>query len=46
MNDANVFRHIGASKRDLVIGMECGNSMLSNEGEQAFIDAYRETDPG
>lgn len=46
MNYANIFRHIAASTRDLVIGMEHGNSMPGKEGEQAVIDAYRKTDPG
>jgi hydroxypyruvate isomerase len=46
MNYANIFRHFAAASRDLVIGMEHGNSLPGKEGELAVIKAYRAVDPG
>ena len=44
VNYKNVFKHIHermqAEKRDLVFGMEHGNSLPGVEGEKAVIDAY------
>ncbi len=49
INYANVFKAIAERQkqdgRDLIIGMEHGNSMGGKEGEQAVIDAYRAVEP-
>lgn len=45
MNYTNIFRHIAATSRDFVIGMEHGNSIPGKEGELALIKAYRTADP-
>ena len=49
INYANVFKAIAERQakdgRDLIIGMEHGNSMKGKEGEQAVIDAYRAVEP-
>lgn len=46
---ANVFAHLARrlaeTKRDLVIGMEHGNSRPGKEGESAVIEAYRGVEP-
>lgn len=49
INYANVFKAIAERQkkdgRDLIIGMEHGNSIGGKEGEQAVIDAYRAVEP-
>jgi hydroxypyruvate isomerase len=44
MNYRNIFKHLAAKSTDMVIGMEHGNSMRGQAGEQAVIDAYRTAD--
>jgi hydroxypyruvate isomerase len=48
INYRNVFRHIHErskkESKDLIIGMEHGNSIKGPEGDQAVIDAYRQAD--
>jgi len=44
INYRNVFKHIAGKSKDVVIGMEHGNSMPRVEGEKAVIQAYREAD--
>ena len=44
MNYRNIFKHLAAKNADMVIGMEHGNSMRGQAGEQAVIDAYRSAD--
>lgn len=46
MNYTNIFRHVAAASRGLVIGMEHGNSIPGKEGHLALIKAYRTVDPG
>ena len=50
INYASVFGHIArkqkAAGKDMVIGMEHGNSIKGKEGELALIKAYRGVDPG
>ena len=49
INYANVFKAIAErgkkEGRNLIIGMEHGNSIGGKEGEQAVIDAYRAVEP-
>ncbi len=49
INYSNVFKAIAERQkkegRDLIIGMEHGNSIGGKEGEQAVIDAYRAVEP-
>ena len=49
INYSNVFKAIAErgkkEGRDLIIGMEHGNSIGGKEGEQAVIDAYRAVEP-
>ena len=49
INYSNVFKAIAErgkkEGRDLIIGMEHGNSIRGKEGEQAVIDAYRAVEP-
>ena len=40
INYLNVFGHIHGKSKDMIIGMEHGNSKKGKEGEQAVIDAY------
>ena len=42
---AAIAKRARAEGRDLIVGMEHGNSMPGKEGEQAVIDAYRAVDP-
>ena len=44
INYHNLFKHIQGKSKEMVIGMEHGNSKKGKEGEQAVIDAYREVD--
>ena len=48
-DSSNVFKAIAERQkkegRDLIIGMEHGNSIGGKEGEQAVIDAYRAVEP-
>ncbi len=44
MNYKNIFRHLATKSKDLIIGMEHGNSKPGKDGEQAVIDAYRAAD--
>jgi hydroxypyruvate isomerase len=44
MNYRNIFRHLASRNRDLIIGMEHGNSLPGKEGELALIEAYRQAD--
>lgn len=44
MNYRNIFQHIAKKKTDMVIGMEHGNSIGGEKGEQAVIEAYRTAD--
>lgn len=46
INYYNVFKHIYEKEggRDMIVGMEHGNSMPGKEGEMAVIKAYREVD--
>jgi hydroxypyruvate isomerase len=49
INYANVFKSIAERQkkegRDLIIGMEHGNSIGGKDGEQAVIEAYRAVEP-
>jgi hydroxypyruvate isomerase len=44
INYRNVFKHIAGKSRDLIIGMEHGNSKPGVEGEKAVVQAYRDAD--
>ncbi len=44
INYMNVFSHIYSKSKDMILGMEHGNSRKGKEGEQAVIDAYRNVD--
>jgi hydroxypyruvate isomerase len=44
MNYRNIFRHLAKRSRELIIGMEHGNSLPGKEGELAVIEAYRQAD--
>ncbi|MFT7670675.1 MAG: hydroxypyruvate isomerase [Planctomycetota bacterium] len=44
VNYKNIFKHIHSHGWQGILGMEHGNSKSGKEGEQAVIDAYRETD--
>lgn len=44
INYKNIFRHIHNKGFTGVMGMEHGNSMKNKAGDQAVIDAYRESD--
>lgn len=44
INYLNVFKHIHGKTKDMIIGMEHGNSKKGKEGEQAVINAYRTVD--
>lgn len=44
MNYRNIFKHVAGKSRDVVIGMEHGNSIRGKEGEKAVIEAYRQAD--
>jgi hydroxypyruvate isomerase len=41
----NVFAHIANKGYDGIVGMEHGNSLPGQAGEQAVIEAYRQVDP-
>lgn len=41
MNYRNIFGHIAGKSKELVIGMEHGNSVRGKEGELKLIEAYR-----
>ena len=45
MNYSNIFRHVAGKSKDLIIGMEHGNSAPGKAGEQKTIDAYRTANP-
>ena len=44
MNYKNIFRHIHSKGYKGILGMEHGNAKPGKEGEQALINAYRESD--
>ena len=44
MNYRNIFKHIYEKGYKGVLGMEHGNSIKGNEGEDALVKAYREAD--
>ncbi len=44
INYLNVFGHIHGKSKNLMLGMEHGNSQKGKEGELAVIDAYRKSD--
>jgi hydroxypyruvate isomerase len=44
MNYKNIFRHIYNKGYQGILGMEHGNAKPGKEGEQALINAYRESD--
>ncbi len=44
INYKNIFRHIHNKGYTGIMGMEHGNSMKDKAGDQAVIDAYRESD--
>lgn len=44
INYRNVFKHIHSKGFDGIMGMEHGNSISGEEGEQALIRAYRDAD--
>lgn len=41
MNYRNIFKHIAQKDRNIVIGMEHGNSRSGVDGEKSLIEAYR-----
>lgn len=45
INYRNVFKHIHTSEYRGIIGMEHGNSIKGEQGEQDVIEAYRKADP-
>ena len=44
INYLNVFKYIYSKSKEMIIGMEHGNSTAGKEGEMAVIEAYRESD--
>jgi len=44
INYLKIFDHISTKSKDLVMGMEHGNSLPGKEGEMAVIEAYRASD--
>ena len=44
INYKNVFKHIHSKGFKGVVGMEHGNSMSGRKGEEAVIEAYRQSD--
>ncbi len=44
INYLNIFKHISSKSKDLILGMEHGNSIDGKEGELALINAYRQVD--
>lgn len=44
INYKNVFKHIHSKSTDFILGMEHGNSVKGEEGEEKVIEAYIESD--
>ncbi|HEY8896404.1 MAG TPA: xylose isomerase, partial [Niastella sp.] len=44
MNYKNIFKHLHEKGYKGILGMEHGNSIKGQEGEQALIKAYRDAD--
>ncbi len=44
INYKNIFKHIYSKNKDFILGMEHGNSMEGEEGEEKVIEAYIESD--
>ncbi len=44
INYKNIFKHIHSKNKELILGMEHGNSIEGEEGEEKVIEAYIESD--